>query len=64
MKGIVKSTFPKPNSKGVFIIIISPEDSSPDIYEEMNGVSDKSELPQVGSKVELAPSWPTWKLKP
>ena len=63
MKGTIKSHFPKPNHKGTFIIIISPDDGSPDIYEEMNGVSDKSELPEVGSEVELAPSWPTWKVK-
>lgn len=62
MKGTIKSTFPKHGHKGTFIIIISPEDGSPDIYEEMNGVGDKSELPGVGSEVELAPSWPTWKV--
>ncbi len=63
MKGTIKSHFPKPGAKGTFIIIISPEDGSLDIYEEMNEVTDKSELPEVGKEVTLAPSWPTWKMK-
>ena len=63
MKGTIKSCFPKPGSKGTYIVIISPEDGSPDIYEEMNGVADKSELPKKGVKVELVRSFPTWKVK-
>lgn len=63
MKGTIKSHFPKPNHKGTFIIIISPEDGSPDIYEEMNGVADKSELPEINSEVELVKASLTWKMK-
>lgn len=62
MKGTIKSYFPKPGHKGTFIIIISPEDGSPDIYEEMNGVADKSELPVVGAELELVRSFPTWRM--
>lgn len=63
MKGTIKSTFPKPGAKGTFIIIISPEDGSPDIYEEMVGVDDKAELPEIGSKVELVKASLTWAVK-
>lgn len=63
MTGTIKSRFPKPGHKEVWVIVISPEDGSPDIYEEMNGVADKSELPEVDDEVELEPSFPTWKMK-
>lgn len=63
MKGKISARFPKPGHKETWVIVISPEDGSPDIYEEMNGVTDKSELPVVGVEVELKPSWPTWKVK-
>ena len=61
MTGTIKSTFPKPGHKGTFIIIIEIE-GEPDIYEEMNGVADKSELPKIGTEVELVRSFPTWKM--
>ena len=63
MKGTIKSRFPKPGHKETWVIVISPEDGSPDIYEEMNCVTDKAELPKVGSEVALTPAWPTWKTK-
>lgn len=63
MKGTVKKAFPKPGQKETWVIVISPEDGSPDIYEEMNGVANKSELPEVGDEVALIPGWPTWKMK-
>lgn len=63
MTGTIKSRFPKPGERGTWVILISPEDGSPDIYEEMVGVADKSELPAIGTAVELAPSWPTWKVR-
>lgn len=49
MKGTIIKTFPKPGAKGTYIILVRPEDGSPDIYEEMNGVADKSELPEIGT---------------
>jgi hypothetical protein len=64
MKGTIKSHFPKPGAKGTFIIIVTPEDGSPDIYEEMvMGVVDKRELPEIGSKVELVKASLTWAVK-
>ena len=62
MKGTIKKTFPKPDHKGTYIILISPEDGSPDIYEEMNEVADKTELPVIGTVVELVRSFPTWRM--
>jgi hypothetical protein len=63
MKGTIKSRFPKPGEKGTYVIVIEPEDGSPDIYEEMREVEDKSELPSVGNEVDLVSSFPTWKIR-
>lgn len=63
MTGTIKKVFPKPGEKGTFIVIISPnEDDAIDIYEEMTEVADKSELPKIGTEVELVHSFPTWKM--
>ena len=61
MTGTIKKTFPKPGHKGTFIVLIEVK-GEPDIYEEMNGVADKSELPEIGTEVELVRSFPTWKM--
>jgi hypothetical protein len=63
MQGTIKSHFPKPGQKGTYIIIITPDDDSPDIYEDMSGVDDKDELPPIGSKVELVKDSLTWAVK-
>ena len=63
MKGTIIKAFPKPGAKGTYIILIRPEDGSPDIYEEMNEVADKSELPEIGTEVELVRSFPTWGMR-
>lgn len=64
MNGTIKSHFPKPGHKGTFIIIVSPDDGSMDIYDEMvMNVVDKRELPEVGSKVELVKASLTWAVK-
>ncbi len=64
MQGTIKSHFPKPGHKGTFIIIVSPDDGSIDIYDEMvMNVVDKRELPPIGSKVELVKASLTWAVK-
>jgi len=63
MQGTVKQCFPRPGHPGTFIVIISPDDGSLDIREEMSGVGDKSELPVIGSKVELVKASLTWAVK-
>lgn len=61
--GTVTGRFPKPGEKGTWVIVISPDDGSPGIYEEMTEVSDKSELPVIGEKVDLESAYPTWRVK-
>lgn len=63
MTGTIKSMFPKPGERGTWIIVISPEDGSPDIFETMKGVSGKPELPDIGSEVGLKEGFPTWEVK-
>lgn len=62
MLGTIKSWFPG-KKKETYVVVVQPEDGTPPIKEEMNGVADKSELPKKGDKVELVRSFPTWKVK-